>query len=83
MPAETLRSGAFIFFISYLARMAWTLLACLVMSPLTVASRFLDPLTHPWAVVAATVTPADTAVWETASSILRLSVRLLHLLLAL
>lgn len=53
------------------------------MTPLAVASRFLDPLTYPWAVVAATVAPADAAVWETARAILRLSVRLLHLLLAL
>lgn len=53
------------------------------MTPLTVASRFLEPLSHPWAVVSATVVPADAAVWEAATSILQLSVRLLHLLLAL
>ncbi len=55
----------------------------MIMTPLTVASRLLEPLTHPWAVVAATVAPADAAVWETAGSVLQLSVRLLHLLLAL
>lgn len=53
------------------------------MTPLTVASRLLEPLSHPWAVVTAAVVPVDAAVWEGARSILRLSVRLLHLLLAL
>ncbi|MEP0773760.1 MAG: hypothetical protein HRF46_05310 [Acidobacteriota bacterium] len=53
------------------------------MTPLTVASRFLEPLSHPWAVVTAAVVPLDTTVWEGAQAILRLSFRLLHLLLAL
>lgn len=53
------------------------------MTHLTIASRFLEPLSHPWAVVTAAVVPLDAAVWEGAQSILRLALRLLHLLLAL
>jgi len=53
------------------------------MTPLTVASRLLEPLTHPWAVVAAAVAPGDAAVWQTAGEMLQLAVRLLHLVLAL
>lgn len=63
--------------------LARTLLRTVVMTPLTVASRFLEPLSHPWAVVTAAVVPLDAAVWEGAQSILRLALRLLHLLLAL
>lgn len=53
------------------------------MTPFAIASRFLEPLSHPWAAAVAAVAPADAAVWEGVQSILRLSVRLLHLLLAL
>ncbi len=53
------------------------------MTPLTVASRLLEPLSHPWAVVVAAVAPGDAAVWEVASEVLQLAVRLLHLVLAL
>lgn len=63
--------------------LARTLLRVVVMTHLTIASRFLEPLSHPWAVVTAAVVPLDATVWEGAQAILRLSFRLLHLLLAL
>lgn len=53
------------------------------MTPLTLAARFLEPLSQPWAVVSAVVVPADTAVWEAVGDVLELAMRLLHLLLAL
>jgi len=69
--------------VNYFIALARTLLPWSVMTPLTVANRLLEPLTHPWAVLVAAVTPGDPAVWQAAKEMLQLAVRLLHLVLAL
>lgn len=53
------------------------------MTPLTAASRLLEPLSQPWAVLPGALVPWTTTVGEGIQSILELAVRLLHLLLAL
>lgn len=47
------------------------------------ASRFLEPLTKPWAVVAAGVAGGGAVGWSAASDWLQLGWRLLRLLLSL
>jgi hypothetical protein len=56
------------------------------MTPLAtaaLANRFLQPLSHPWAVLSAGVLPTDPRVLDAFSSVVHIAMRLLHLLLAL
>ena len=52
-------------------------------APSALASRFLEPLTRPWAFVAGGVVSTGAANDEMAATVLRIAWRLLRLLLAL
>lgn len=56
------------------------------MSPIpiaAVASRFLEPLTHPWAVIGGGVLGGGAASGDAALIVVRLALRLIRLLLVL
>ncbi len=66
-----------------LARFLITELGMMVMPSASLASRFLEPLTRPWAVVGASMAGGGVAWGDASSEALRVAWHLLHLLLSL
>jgi hypothetical protein len=60
-----------------------TALAMLSLAPAQLASRFVEPLAHPWAVMAGFLVSTPLLANDASVTALRLAWRLLHLLLAL
>lgn len=55
----------------------------MVMPSASLTSRFLEPMTHPWAVVGASVAGGGVAWSDASQEAIRVAWHLLHLLLSL
>jgi hypothetical protein len=66
-----------------LAQFLIEVLGMMVMPSASLASRFLEPLTRPWAVVGASVAGGGVAWSDASQEAIRVALHLLHLLLSL
>ncbi len=66
-----------------MARFLILVMGMMVMPSASLASRFLEPMTHPWAVVGASVAGGGLAWSDASREAIRVAWHLLHLLLSL